>query len=506
MMKRDTKYIAFLACVMMSVSGANAATCNWTNSLGGDFHTAANWDTGVPVSGDTANFNLNASYTITFSGHATNGVNNFNAVDADVTLDIGDGNVWTNTALFKIADGAGRTNKLTVKSGTINHQPAGNSCLGGSGNGTLIVTNTGAFNWLPGIPSISGGFTFAHFGGFAAGGRCTFKMHGGTYSVGNALATAFNAANTGTVVITGGLFDGSLNLGGAETTMTMSGGTFTNGTLTVGTNADCRITGGTVMADDITISGSLTVSGGTVTRSSGNNWSPAGLLTLVGTNGAVVIDCWSAPKGTHRFLFADGGASPIRNIDTQFGIYLANNSPTLDLGLNGYMSSITTNEMTLLDCVKGDASDYPNKNLSIFTAGRKAGDNSQYVAQLDPLYKVAASDLQLNAGLAIMTATNVGYIGIDNSGMSGTVDVHVRMDYTGASKTQSELITAMSEAGLTVSETSYAGSDWVTIATPAPTWSDPAFAWDLSTFDVNVEVEALAVGELPTTGSVFRFQ
>ena len=52
-----------------------ATTCYWTNSSGGTFNTAANWNSGAgpaPVSGDTAQYDLAATYTVTFTSNPTN--------------------------------------------------------------------------------------------------------------------------------------------------------------------------------------------------------------------------------------------------------------------------------------------------------------------------------------------------------------------------------------------------------------------------------------------------
>ncbi len=51
---------------------AHAATIyTWVDSDGGGFQTADNWNpSGVPTTGDTADFDLSKSYTVTFSADA----------------------------------------------------------------------------------------------------------------------------------------------------------------------------------------------------------------------------------------------------------------------------------------------------------------------------------------------------------------------------------------------------------------------------------------------------
>ncbi|MBW3671364.1 MAG: hypothetical protein KY432_06790, partial [Acidobacteria bacterium] len=55
--------LVFLIAACTPVFGA---TVSWTNGLGGDWHTASNWDTGtVPGATDDVVVNLPGTYTIT---------------------------------------------------------------------------------------------------------------------------------------------------------------------------------------------------------------------------------------------------------------------------------------------------------------------------------------------------------------------------------------------------------------------------------------------------------
>ena len=51
---------------------ATASDSNWTNTGGGVFNVGANWSAGVPLAADDATFNLNNTYTVTFSNSPTN--------------------------------------------------------------------------------------------------------------------------------------------------------------------------------------------------------------------------------------------------------------------------------------------------------------------------------------------------------------------------------------------------------------------------------------------------
>jgi hypothetical protein len=102
-----------------------------------------------------------------------------------------------------------------------------------------------------------------------------------------------------------------------------------------------------------------------------------------------------------------------------------------------------------------------------------------------------------------VTGGNMGWVELDPAGVTGTVDVNVKLDFSGSGKTRDDLLADMLAAGLTAGPG--LGSDWVTITTPAPTWGSPAFAWDLGDFDTAVTVRGISLGEMgyPVAGTVF---
>src|SRR5947209_20513791 len=63
-----------LAVAAASPLTALAATDNWTNTAGGLFFTATNWNSNpvVPGNADTAAFSLNNTYTVQFNSSPTN--------------------------------------------------------------------------------------------------------------------------------------------------------------------------------------------------------------------------------------------------------------------------------------------------------------------------------------------------------------------------------------------------------------------------------------------------
>src|SRR5437868_15309009 len=83
---------------------ARAATIPWFNSSGGNFNTAANWNSGsgpVPGASDTAQFNIAATYLVNLDISPTN-----------ASLTVGGGTVtFTNTTVGRTYAGTGgRTN------------------------------------------------------------------------------------------------------------------------------------------------------------------------------------------------------------------------------------------------------------------------------------------------------------------------------------------------------------------------------------------------------------
>ena len=335
-------------------------------------------------------------------------------------------------------------------------------------------------------------------------------------------ATKVNMLTTGTqtLAIAGGTVDvaGQWKLDGANSKTEVSGGTVTvpNDSIYL-QNGEFSISGGSVTTKYFSVTtggGHLTISGGVVEHTSTIiDLGSYGTVTVIGTNATITVqDDFMARNNasgvsTNTFLFSHGGVSPIQIAQRLWA--KRDTTSVLTLGLNGYMAAITTNAMTLYDSSVTKNDDFTDKtDLSIFEAGRQIGDTDDltYEARLLAAEKVSEGPLSSGSTTTLSSPQNAGWIDIDNTGMSGTVDIHVLLDYAGASKNQAQLIADMTAAGLTVSETTQGPDTYITIATPAPAWSNPAFAWDLSGFDANVKVDAIRAGGFSALGTVISIQ
>ncbi len=68
---RNTVLIVAVTClVLLAFVPAQAVDTYWTNSSGGDWHTAANWDNGVPTSSDRAFITLAGTYSVNIDSNA----------------------------------------------------------------------------------------------------------------------------------------------------------------------------------------------------------------------------------------------------------------------------------------------------------------------------------------------------------------------------------------------------------------------------------------------------
>jgi len=182
---RAVARVLFLFLLALSVWSATGANISWTNTSGGNWNVAANWDSGtVPGANDNAFVTNNGSYTVT--------------IDTDTsinTLTVGGGSgtqILSQVAATFTINGAGTVGTngiLTMSSGT----------LAGSGN----VTVTGTLNWTVGTMSGSGQTVIANTG----------TLH---------LAGAGSTATLGRVLRNDGVADW---LGG---NLLMIGGTFNN--------------------------------------------------------------------------------------------------------------------------------------------------------------------------------------------------------------------------------------------------------------------------------------
>ena len=133
-----------LALLVITSSAAHSATIAWTNTSGGNWSVAANWNPNqTPGAGDTADITNNGTYTVTLDVNAT--------VDGVIL-----GGASGTQTLTNGGSALTQTHASMVK-------PNGNIDLGGgtlSGSGLLTVSGT--LNWTAG--TLSGAVTVASNG------------------------------------------------------------------------------------------------------------------------------------------------------------------------------------------------------------------------------------------------------------------------------------------------------------------------------------------------------
>mgnify|MGYP000712719766 CR=1 FL=1 len=174
-------FIALLALLLLSATGAFAADKTWTGgaSDGGKWSTAGNWDGGVPGAADTAIFNEDVTVDLDAAADAlviqiANG--------KKVTLNTG-ANALTIANIGSIQIGAGST--LTVDGGNGVKFSAGTSDI--LNEGRLIGTNGGKID-IPAATTVT----------YTDGDKSEINLAGGIVLANAATAILkFNDANVG---------------------------------------------------------------------------------------------------------------------------------------------------------------------------------------------------------------------------------------------------------------------------------------------------------------------
>ncbi len=312
------------------VGGGDANTFATLNVNGGTVGSVDLIVTGAYnyTSGNTS------ALTLDLVGTATTNVGNWTIsglyADSSVPLTIGPGESITASGQESVADSGAIAMDQTGGTNSAELLVVGNSSIADGvynlSNGTLDVSNTewigeynvgtlnqsGGTNTLPGVAAInlgwgngtvgyytlSGGIVSTstlnvgmgyNFGQFTGGGSGTFVQTGGTAELG-ALNLSVNSLSAGTYSLSGSSL---LSVSGSETvgvavgsggsgagTFIQTGGTNTDsGSLTIGPTGEYLLSGGSLSAAAINVSGNMSVSGG-ATVAGPLNISGAGTVTL----------------------------------------------------------------------------------------------------------------------------------------------------------------------------------------------------------------------------------
>ena len=306
MFRRAVFRLGWLFVVATYASVASAANDVWDNNPGGNWETGANWTDGsTPGTGDTATFNLAATYPVTFGVAPTAiqaltvsaGTVTFQSSGGAKTLNVNSGGVQDvavtgASTLLTLGASLNPLNltagdDLSVQSGAtlnvvVGSDVVANDLTANGLNGTLLVNGSGS--------SLTLNSAAQHLIANTLTGSLLFQNSSTGNSIAGGLRIADNASGvTGNVSITGGSAvtmggslalasqnvasqNGSLTINSAGSSLTQSGastitvGATANGTAAI--NIGTTATGGTLT----TGTGLFTINAtGTVTLGSGAN-------------------------------------------------------------------------------------------------------------------------------------------------------------------------------------------------------------------------------------------
>jgi T5SS/PEP-CTERM-associated repeat protein/autotransporter-associated beta strand protein len=345
-----TRAAALTAALVVIVSPRAAATnFTWIATSGGSFQTAGSWSpsTGAPPgSADTAIFNANATYTVTFTGSVTNSGAQFSLGSATLSLTSGQSYTVSGLNSFSLGTTNGQVGNLKITGGGLLTLSSPNSSNSGTGAGI------GSIGGATGNLTVDGaGTTFiGNICDIGVSGIGTVTVQSGALAtIGGGMALGTNATGNGTITVTGAgsslmvpsVFTvavagtGAININNGATasltqmqicdlnnsTGTVTVGAVGTGTLTLngstgvgnfaGTNANLNVNAGSMLTANNTVgafpggtittsgtwnqnAGSLTASGGVLNINSGTVTLAAASQGLTvasngGTNGAVNI-------------------------------------------------------------------------------------------------------------------------------------------------------------------------------------------------------------------------
>jgi len=153
---------------LLAGSPAQGGDSFWTSSANGTFSDPGNWSPGVPGALDRANFDNNATYTVSWSADAINAEARYNASGGgELTWSVGGANTWRLTDRLVVGQDAASFGTVWHTSGTI-------AVTNTSGTGELVIRENAGFAGFSlrdgtliadRITAPNGGFTWNFFGG-----------------------------------------------------------------------------------------------------------------------------------------------------------------------------------------------------------------------------------------------------------------------------------------------------------------------------------------------------
>jgi hypothetical protein len=308
------KLKTFVFSVVFAIAvAAQGAVITWTNTAGGSWQTAANWDPHqVPASADTALITASGDYTVTLASAVTISQMTLGGATGTQTLAPSGQSLTVTNSGAVTAHGAILMQGSSL-AGVITIAAGGTLTFSGSSQNSiysLALVNNGTVRWNGGTIAIGSTptTTVANNGlwevnsdssySFAIGGPTpTFVNTGTLRKIGGAGTTSFNSVhfeNAGTVDTQNGTMQfnnssGSI-LGGTFTTAAAGTINFASGTYTEAGGAfsgagAARLTGGTLALVNNKLNG-LSLEGGNITVAS--TFQSSGAITDLTINGATL--------------------------------------------------------------------------------------------------------------------------------------------------------------------------------------------------------------------------
>ena len=288
-----------------------AATVDWVghgvglkHTYDGNFSAAINWSTGaVPGSADTADFNANATYTVTFTNSPVN-----------MGLLVPAGNVTFTTSIVPsyLVGSASVNGQLTLDK--VNLLSTGDVTINGS---DALVGPTNASLTVDAATQLTSG-------SISLGATSILRPTSGTLTVTGAGALVTQLGSSNLTVGTAAPFLGNAGTGLLHVD---SGGAFTtgNGTIQVNQLGTINLTGGTFNAQ-----GNMTITGGTLQSDSTGNFSlSAGRSLTVQAGGHVDLSMSAPLQLMGSTVLVDGASSHF------------NAAASVEVGSGGQSSTMT---------------------------------------------------------------------------------------------------------------------------------------------------------------------
>jgi T5SS/PEP-CTERM-associated repeat protein len=340
---RRSKLLCVCGCTIALLIGAKpalAASISWNTAVNGDFGTGASWTGGIaPGGADTAIFNVNGTYVVSFAN--TQDTTGLNALNGTVLFGM-NGQTYVVSGTSNIGTTSAQSATLQLLNGTIELGGQVNIGSGGSGvSGKLIVDSDATFN---GKSALVGTTTASSTGAITV-------QNGGQFLMSSSLTLGNTASTSGTLTVS--------RTGSAATVNGLAlVGSSGDGELDVQNDAVFNQTSTLTIANGAGSSGTIGISGlGTPTLNvqnssitfgsgSGQILVNAGQLNVSGSNTAILL---VANAGGSANLTVGGGTV---NATSLLGGISIGNSGSLILNsgaVNTTNLTRTTGTLTLND-------------------------------------------------------------------------------------------------------------------------------------------------------------